>query len=134
MVDRPVRWAAMPSTTRNLVLTGALALAGLVALAVRRRDPGPAPLPVEDRGGRTGAPDDRGRRPALGLNVTALRDAQGFEPVVQYLTYIQGKRGDDGHLLFVRYDDLDTLAGREGVPVDAFLERLEQLGVVVSNN
>lgn len=90
----------------------------------------PVALPTE----RTGSPAARGRVDSYGLDLDALRHARGFEPVVEYLTYIQSQRGDESHLLFVRYDDLDVLARREGQPVTTFLERLDQLGVVVSNN
>lgn len=124
----------MPQLSRTFALAGAAALAAFGAVLARRHRTGPLSLPVEEPPVRTGAPHDRGRVDALGVDVAALRDTRSHEPVVQYLTYLQTRRGEDGHLMFVRHDDLDALAGREGLPVETFLERLEQLGVVVSNN
>lgn len=83
---------------------------------------------------RQGAPDDRGRVEAIGVDLSRLRDHGEFSPVVEYLTAIQSMRGDGSSLLFVRGDDLDAMAERDGRPVPEFLDRLDQLGVVVSNN
>lgn len=83
------------------------------------------------RGGET----DRGRTAAIGVDLPRLRDHGGFTPVVEYLTAIQTMRGDSGSsLMFVRGDDLDAMAEHDGRPVPEFIERLDQLGVVVSNN
>lgn len=70
----------------------------------------------------------------FGLDVGELRAHGGLEPVVQHLTYIQSRRGDPSALLFVRYEDLDAMAQIGGELVPEFLERLDQLGVVVSTN
>lgn len=86
------------------------------------------------RAGRHGTPDDRGRRAVIGVDLSLLRDHREFRPVVEYLTAIQDMRGDGSSLLFVRGDDLDAMAERNGHPVPEFLERLDQLGVVVSTN
>ncbi|MBW3657675.1 MAG: hypothetical protein KY457_03490 [Actinobacteria bacterium] len=89
-----------------------------------------APTADERRAG----PAARGRATSFGLDLDRLKAENGLEPVVQYLTYIQEKRGEQSHLLFVRYDDLDAMASIDGAPTPSFLERLEQLGVVVSTN
>ena len=60
--------------------------------------------------------------------------AHHVEPVVEFLTYVQSRRGEDSHLMFVRIDDLDAMAEAADEPVDDFLDRLDQLGVVVSHN
>lgn len=125
---------------------GAIALVGLVALGLRvrrmlmarRREPdlfveGPLP-PVAPPRERTGLREDRGHVKAYGLDLERLRGQAELRSVVQYLTYVQSRRGDRSHLLFVRFDDLDAMATLEGQPVQEFLERLDQLGVVVSNN
>lgn len=124
------------------VLAGGVVLAGVAVAATmieRRRttveyepvEPlGPAP---EERR-RTGTPADRGKAASYGLKLDLLRNQEGLEPVVQYLTFIQRRRGDESHLLFVRYDDLDAMAAIDGQDVSSFLQRLDQLGVVVSNN
>jgi hypothetical protein len=83
---------------------------------------------------RTGAPADRGRAATVGLDVARLASAGDLQPAVQYLTYIQSRRGDGSRLLFVRYDDLDAMAELSQQPTTDFLARLEQLGVVVSPN
>ena len=85
-------------------------------------------------GARPGDADDRGRVEAIGVDLSQLRTHGEFSPVVEYLTAIQSMRGDGSSLLFVRGDDLDAMAERDGRPVPEFLERLDQLGVVVSNN
>jgi hypothetical protein len=133
------------STSRRLrplaaaltAVAGVLAGIATVRRARRRTAPEffePASAVEDRRQVRQGTPDDRGRASSFGLDLERLRDTSGFEPVVQYLTYIQEQRGDASHLLFVRYDDLDAMASIDGRPTPTFLERLEQLGVVVSNN
>lgn len=83
---------------------------------------------------RTGSVADRGRVQSYAVDLERLRGHGEFEPVMEYLTYIQSQRGDDSHLLFVRNDDIDRLAELEGDTADRFLERLDHLGVVISNN
>lgn len=126
--------------TRTL-LAAVTAVAGTVAgfATVMRARRSTAPElftdePADGDRSRRGRPEDRGRAEAFGLDLERLRVAGGFEPAVQYLTYIQEQRGEASHLLFVRYDDLDAMASIDGEPTPSFLERLEQLGVVVSNN
>lgn len=85
-------------------------------------------------GPRAGEPDDRGRVEAIGVDLARLRDHGEFRPAVEYLVAIQSMRGDGSSLLFVRGDDLDAMAERDGNPVPEFIERLDQLGVIVSNN
>lgn len=84
--------------------------------------------------GRDGDAGDRGRRAAIGVDLLRLKEHGEFTPVVEYLTAIQSMRGEGSSLMFVRGADLDELAERNGRPVPEFLERLDQLGVVVSNN
>ena len=83
-----------------------------------------------ERGGEA----DRGRTPAIGVDLSQLRRRDDCKPVVEYLTAIQTMRGDGGSLLFVRGADLDALAERDGRPVREFIDRLDQLGVVISSN
>lgn len=82
---------------------------------------------------RGGSPADRGSGTAVQFDLSQAQQHR-LEPVVQFLTYLQQQRGDRSHLLFVRYDDLDALAAQDGTPVAEFLSRLDQLGVVVSQN
>ncbi len=84
---------------------------------------------------RQGDPEERGRTGSVGFDLGRLQaNGQDLEPVVQYLTYIQSRRGDDSSLLFIRYDDIDAMAELDGEPSEELLERLDQLGVVVSAN
>ena len=85
-------------------------------------------------GPRDGDEADRGRRRVIGLDLGRLAESEDFTPAVEYLTAIQTMRGDGGSLLFVRDDDLDAMAEHEGRPVPEFLDRLDQLGVIVSSN
>lgn len=134
------RWSR---TVLAAALIGAAAVVVARALVSRRArhdprvfDDGRVPSVAPTRA-RRGRPEDRGRVDTIALDLERLRTsgASGLEPVVEYLTYIQSQRGEDaGHLTFVRYDDLDAMADLDGVDTPAFLERLDQLGVVVSNN
>lgn len=141
MYGEPVTTSArLLRSVVSTLLAAAAVVAGttLVKRARRSRSPelftdGPLP-PVAPPRERHGDPHDRGTAPVYGLDLERLRGAGGLEPVVQYLTYIQSQRGDGSHLLFVRYDDLDAMASLDGAPTPAFLDRLDQLGVVVSNN
>lgn len=114
-------------------------LAGVATVRRARRQTAPElfaadPTRTPSARQRRGRAEDRGQAPSVGLDLARLKDTRGFEPVVQYLTYIQAQRGERSHLLFVRYDDLDAMASIDGEPTPSFLERLEQLGVVVSTN
>ena len=118
------------------VLTGlmtAMAAAGM--FLIRRRRGGIAPSGVVEAGReRAGSPADRGRQPTYGIDVDRLRGSGNFQPAVEYLTYIQSQRGIDESLLFIRRDDLEALAALDGGDAEEYLRRLQQLGVVVSNN
>lgn len=82
---------------------------------------------------RRGLLQDRGLKPLVGLDVSRARE-NGLEPVVQFLTFLQDRRGDPSQLLFVRDEDIEELAAESGEPSDEFRERLDQLGVLVSAN
>ncbi len=140
----------MVRLSRTILAVAALAAAAVAAaraLADRRRDPAAAlfggddevdgdAAPTAAARTRRGTPADRGQVVTVALDVDRLRTAGGelHEPVVQYLTFVQSQRSGDDHLMFVRYADLDAMAELEGVDTAGFLERLDQLGVVVSNN
>lgn len=132
---------------RTRTLAGLVLLAGAAALARRRSRPEPGDLWVDDpvappevraprvavRRVRAGARTERGAGGSVAMDLDRAR-AQQVEPVVEFLTYLQQRRGDRDHLLFVRTDDLDAMAEAADEPVDDFLSRLDQLGVVVSHN
>ena len=135
---------------RMRTLLGLLLLAGAVAIARRPSRPDPADLWVDDnrsapprpasppssvrpRAARSGAVTERGRGGTVRMDLDRAR-VHAVEPVVEFLTYVQQRRGDRDHLLFVRTDDLDALAEASDEPLESFLARLDQLGVVVSHN
>lgn len=133
---------------RMRTLVALLTLAGAVALARRLArsattaagvDPaapsGPPdpPPPVAVAAVRRGSPSDRGLGGTIAMDLERAR-AHHVEPVVEFLTYVQSRRGEGSHLLFVRTDDLDAMAEAADEPADDFLDRLDQLGVVVSHN
>lgn len=126
------RWVIIGAA---VVVTAGIA-AAVALLIARRRSPGLAPDGIVDseQRRRTGSPADRGRVPVMGIDVEQLRELEGFDPAVEYLTYIQTRRGTSEHLLFVRNEDLDAIAALEGDDLQTFLERLQHLGVVVSPN
>ena len=131
---------------RVRTLLGPLVLAGVVAIVRHRSRVDPLDLWVDEpttrptppraepaAGPRHGSSSDRGRGGTVRIDVDRAR-AHHVEPVVEFLTYVQRRRGDEGHLLFVRTEDLDAMAEASDEPVDRFLSRLDQLGVVVSHN
>lgn len=120
-------------------LAGAAIVGGLAALGVsagRRRQATlvPAGLVEANQQQRRGTPQDRGQVRSYAIDVERLRQTEAFEPAVEYLTYIQSRRGESSHLLFVRHEDLDAIAALEGERLETFLERLQHLGVVISKN
>jgi hypothetical protein len=128
----------MESRRRSWYLAGAAVIGGLAALAAsvgRRRQGTTVPVETaEESQQRRGSPEDRGQVRSYAIDVERLRQAEAFEPAVEYLTYIQSKRGESSHLLFVRHEDLDAIAALEGEQLETFLERLQHLGVVISRN
>lgn len=134
-------------TVRTRTVVSILTVLGLVAVAARRRAtsrPGPDLWTAEPvlahagaaaaiGGARRGAAGDRGGGGGVQMDLDRAR-AEHVDPVVEFLTFIQQKRGDESHLLFVRTDDLDAMARAANEPLDRFLARLDQLGVVVSPN
>ncbi len=130
--------------TRKVLVAAVAAALGAVAARMRRQSlPDddlwlPEPLeeheaPVALPARREGSNRDRGAPGSVRMDVTKARESH-LEPVVEFLTFLQHRRGDHSHLLFVRYDDLDALAHHEGEPVAEFLSKLDQLGVIVSQN
>ena len=114
----------------------ALATVAAVLVIWRRREDDLGAEGVVDAGERRreGSPQDRGQGGTVAIDVEQLRHNDGFEPAVEYLTYIQSRRGVDEHLLFVRNEDIDAIAALDGEDPDEFLERLQHLGVVISTN
>lgn len=132
---------------RTRTLVALLIVAGAVVMArrlvrpaapARRVDEGSPPVlplqpPTMQPGMRRGSAADRGLGDTIAMDLQRAR-AHRVEPVVEFLTYVQSRRGETSHLMFVRMDDLDAMAEAANEPVDDFLDRLDRLGVVVSHN
>lgn len=92
----------------------------------RRSDPDPKALEALSSG--------EVERVALNVEQLKQMNPEAYEPLVEYLTYIQIQRGENQSLVFVRQRDLDELAEMVGEPRDEFVEKFEQLGVLLSMN
>ena len=90
----------------------------------RRAAPDPEALENAANGGRVGLDLDR----LKGL------PSSSYQPLVEYLTYIQTQRGEERSLVFVRQKDLDSLADLTGDSKENLLEDFKQLGVLLSMN
>lgn len=75
-----------------------------------------------------------GRRVALDVEQLKRMNPEAYEPLVEYLTYIQVQRGENQSLVFVRERDIDQLAEMANEPREKFMEKFEQLGVLLSMN
>jgi hypothetical protein len=75
-----------------------------------------------------------GRKIALDVEQLKLMNPEAYEPLVEYLTYIQVQRGEKQSLVFVRERDIDELAKMADETKDKFMEKFEQLGVLLSMN
>lgn len=92
----------------------------------RRSDPDPQALEALSSG--------EVERVALNVEQLKQMNPEAYEPLVEYLTYIQIQRGENQSLVFVRQRDLDELAEMVGEPREEFVEKFEQLGVLLSMN
>lgn len=72
----------------------------------------------------------------VGVDLERLKELEsgGFEPLIEYLTYIQVKRGDQESLVFVRRRDLDAMAALASTDKEQFVEEFQKLGVLLSMN
>lgn len=70
------------------------------------------------------------------LDIERLRGLPSakYEPLVEYLEYIQVKRGENKTLMFVRTRDLDALAKMTGDSKDDLVNEFQQMGVLLSMN
>jgi hypothetical protein len=72
----------------------------------------------------------------VGVDLERLKELEsgGFEPLIEYLTYIQVKRGDQESLVFVRRRDLDAMAALASTDKEQFVDEFQKLGVLLSMN
>lgn len=90
---------------------------------------------------RRSTPDPEALRSAaggrgIGFDVERLKSLETptYQPVVEYLSYIQVQRGDDQSIVFVRERDVDSLAALTGGSRKKFVDEFQQLGVLLSMN
>lgn len=77
----------------------------------------------------------QGEAAKLGMDIEKLKEmGASFQPLIEYLTYIQVQRGDNESLVFVRGKDVDALAELVEADPGAFVEELQKLGVMLSMN
>lgn len=74
------------------------------------------------------------RRVGLDLEQIQQLNPDAYQPLVEYLTYIQVQRGDNSTLVFVRDRDIETIAEMLNQTKEEFMERFEKLGVMLSMN
>ncbi|HVL51193.1 MAG TPA: hypothetical protein VM754_06810 [Actinomycetota bacterium] len=93
----------------------------------RRAEPDPVALAAA----ASGEP-----RPKPGLDLERLKalPSSAYQPLTEYLTYIQVKRGETESLVFVRASDIDALAALTGESRDNFVKEFKRLGVLISMN
>lgn len=95
-------------------------------LKERRAEPDPVALAAAASGS---AP-----RPGLDLERLKALPSASYQPLTEYLTYIQVKRGETESLVFVRASDIDALAALTGESKENFVKEFKRLGVLISMN
>lgn len=73
-------------------------------------------------------------RPGLDLERLRALPSSAYQPLTEYLSYIQVKRGETESLVFVRESDLDALAKMTGESRENFVKEFKRLGVLISMN
>lgn len=95
-------------------------------LRERRSEPDPVALAAAASGTRA--------RPSLDLERLKALPSASYQPLTEYLTYIQVKRGETESLVFVRESDIDALAAMTGESRENFVKEFKRLGVLISMN
>lgn len=74
------------------------------------------------------------QRAGLDLERLKALPSASYQPLTEYLSYIQVKRGESESLVFVRQSDLDALAAMTGESRENFIKEFKRLGVLISMN
>ncbi|MGQ0678852.1 MAG: hypothetical protein ACT4OM_04210 [Actinomycetota bacterium] len=111
---QPVELAATPTGSEKL------------AAQERRSDPDPVALKAVNK--------PVNHRPGLDLEKLKSLPSAQYQPLTEYLSYIQVKRGEAESLVFVRASDIDALAKMTGESRDNFVKEFKRLGVLISMN
>jgi hypothetical protein len=99
---------------------------GEMVVRERRADPDPVALAAAKSG--------QVARPGLDLERLKALPSASYQPLTEYLTYIQVKRGETESLVFVRASDIDALAALTGESKENFVKEFKRLGVLISMN
>jgi len=92
----------------------------------RRAEPDPEALKA--------AAKPTNHRPGLDLERLKSLPSSAYQPLTEYLSYIQVKRGETESLVFVRESDIDALAKMTGESRENFVKEFKRLGVLISMN
>lgn len=140
--DRARCYPPVMGITRWILRAGAIAGAVAIVNKVRSaRESDAEDLFIAPISERRSTPDPEALMKAVepgrvGLDLERLRNlpSASYQPLVEYLTYIQTQRGEDRSLVFVRERDIDSLAELTGESKEKFVEEFQQLGVLLSMN
>ena len=96
------------------------------AITERRAQPDPEALKAATKPANS--------RPGLDLDRLKSLPSARYQPLTEYLSYIQVKRGESESLVFVRESDIDALAKMTGESRENFVKEFKRLGVLISMN
>lgn len=112
----------------------------LLGLEPRKPVPSPPPPLITERRAEpdpealAAATKRRNSRPGLDLEKLKSLPSGRYQPLTEYLSYIQVKRGESESLVFVRESDIDALAKMTGESRENFVKEFKRLGVLISMN
>ena len=112
----------------------------LLGLEPRQEAPTLAEAPIQERRAEPdpealkAAAKATNHRPGLDLERLKSLPSSAYQPLTEYLSYIQVKRGETESLVFVRESDIDALAKMTGESRENFVKEFKRLGVLISMN
>lgn len=112
----------------------------LLGLEPRQDGPAPVEAPIQERRAEPdpealkAAAKPTNHRPGLDLERLKSLPSSAYQPLTEYLSYIQVKRGETESLVFVRESDIDALAKMTGESRENFVKEFKRLGVLISMN
>jgi hypothetical protein len=114
----------------------------LLGLESRKEEPAAAGAPVQERRAqpdpdalrKAAVASPTNHRPGLDLERLKSLPSSAYQPLTEYLSYIQVKRGETESLVFVRESDIDALAKMTGESRENFVKEFKRLGVLISMN
>ncbi|MGH2767465.1 MAG: hypothetical protein ACRDIF_00700 [Actinomycetota bacterium] len=123
---------------KALLVAGVILLVAVVVVRRRQRRHASSPPRQERRAEADSSALQAGarREVRVGFDLERLGQLESatYQPVIEYLSYIQVRRGEAESLLFVRDRDLDALSSLTGLSRQEFEERFKKIGVLLSLN